>query len=361
MMSSFTAFLEKYKDLVAYDFGTGEVAVLNWAKMNWLDSKKFAIEKAQKELEDVESLMLLNLMISETKSAKHREYFLVPARQKRMNGVNEEKTRQPSQVPDNQIGTREVEVEGEIEEELNTPLPPEGEDEPPCNPKAKRGGSKYTPPARAHEGAFVRFGNPELAAEIWETWTRYKKDQKNFVYKSQESLDAAISKLHRCSGGSIQKMRAVVYDAMANGYTGFFPYKDDMTASVPSGPQELPPIIPFAPPAPDGHTLSVETEAMYVHAAEWFSKKCPAYQGRWLSRKEYEMVQSKDPEFIGQNWRLHCVMSDTRNDYTAHLSESLKALNHLPPWEKEKWQSVYEWLKKDVSDRIFKNGNYEES
>ena len=215
----------------------------------------------------------------------------------------------------------------------------------PTNKKEKLKKNTPLPPSLPDREHFAGFANPDMAMEIWAEWVKYKKEQHRFSYKSEDSMTLGIAKLLTYSGGSIQKARAIIHDAMANGYKGFFEYNDKIAASAIVPPQKIP---------EDTHPLPAEMLARYEATTRWFHDKCSLCTGiRWLSKAEYEKIQNKDEDFIGPMWYVHCK----KDKYLDHVKESTIALNQLPRWEKDKWQSVYEWLKKDVSDRIFPNNN----
>lgn len=253
--------------------------------------------------------------------------------------------------PPNKIGGIPQSLKGEshklysIVQETTTkePLTPEGDDQststpPKAKEKAKRNGAVSFTPARED---FADFGNPDMAMEIMQEWLDYKKEQFGFSYKSQKSYLPLVQKLFMCSGGSIQKARAVVHDAMANGYKGFFQYEEKMVASVKVPDQKLP---------EDTHPLTEEMQKRYESSTKKFYEECHLCAGiRWLSKKEYEKVVTKDSDFIGAMWYTKIP----NNTFNTVVWDSLSELNKLPRWEKEKWKSVYEWLKKDVSDRVF--------
>lgn len=204
--------------------------------------------------------------------------------------------------------------------------------------KAKRNGAVSLPPARED---FAGFANPDMAMEIWAEWVEYKWEQHKEKYKHKKSEQLMIAKLLQYSGGSIQKARAIIHDAMAKIYKGFFPYEDRMAASA---------VVPERKIPEDTYQLPDEMQKRYEAATKWFYEKCHLCAGiRWLSKQEYEKIQNKDSDFIGAMWYAHCVSTE----FGKKVQESLLALNQLPRWDKDKWQSVYEWLKKDVSDRIF--------
>ena len=204
--------------------------------------------------------------------------------------------------------------------------------------KAKRNGAVSLPPARED---FDGFANPDMAMEIWGEWVEYKWEQHKERYKHKKSEQLMVAKLLQYSGGSIQKARAIIHDAMAKIYKGFFPYEDKMAASAIVPDQKLP---------EDTHPLTDEMQKRYESSTKKFYEECHLCAGiRWLSKKEYEKVVTKDSDFIGAMWYTKIP----NNTFNTVVWDSLSELNKLPRWEKEKWKSVYEWLKKDVSDRVF--------
>lgn len=193
-------------------------------------------------------------------------------------------------------------------------------------------------PAREDFDGFV---NPGMAMEIWSEWMEYKLSQHKFAYKGATSMKLGVARLLTFSGGSIQKARAIIHDSMINGYKGFFAYKDEMSAGAITPAQKIP---------EDTHPLTPELQERYEKATEWFQENCHLCAGiRWLSKQEYERVATKDPNFILDGWK-YCIPS---TKFKKTVLDSLLALNQSPKWEKEKWRSVYEWLKKDMHDRIF--------
>lgn len=196
--------------------------------------------------------------------------------------------------------------------------------------------------AAATEADFSKFANPEAALLIWRKWVDYKKIQKGFTYKDDAAQTAGITKLFNCSGGSIQKARAVIDDAMANGYTGFFKYKDEMAASAQ---------VPEPTPIPiDDFPLTEDMQKRYDSTTSWFYKNCPSCTGiRWLSKKEFMSVMNRSEDLIPPMWYTKCP----EDDFNAHVTKSISSLNAAPRWEKEKWPSIFEWLRHDLKIRIF--------
>lgn len=234
------------------------------------------------------------------------------------------------------------------------PQTPEGRDIPSsATPKQKEKAKKNTPqpPSPPTVEDFAGFANPDMAMEIWAEWIEYKKVQHKKTYKLASSERTAIGELLSYSSGSIPKARSIVKRSIANTWSGLFPYdeKTAISSPIPVPDQKIP---------EDNYQLPEEMQARYEASTKWFYEKCHLCAGiRWLSKEEYEKIQNKDSDFIGVMWSVHCKSTEFSNV----IRESLKTLNQLPRWDKEKWLSVYEWLKKDVSDRIFKEGNYEQS
>jgi hypothetical protein len=230
---------------------------------------------------------------------------------------------------------------------IESPLTPTsgGTDDQPANPlnqKARATKKAGAACAGATEADFLKFANPEMALLIWRTWIDYKKMQKGFTYKTEVAQAAAITRLFNCSGGSIQKARAVIDDAMANGYTGFFPYKDEMAFSV-RNPE---PIVM----AVDDFPLDPKYQERYDSTTRWFFKSCPSCTGvRWLSKKEFMSVINKSEDLIPPMWYTKCP----EEDFNSHVTKSISSLNASPRWEKEKWPSIFDWLRHDLKIRIF--------
>lgn len=241
-----------------------------------------------------------------------------------------------------------ISKEGSIGKEKSlTPLTPTsgGADDQPTTTikKAKATKKAGAACAAATEADFSNFANPELALAIWSTWVDYKRQQKGFTYKSDVAQAAAITKLFNCSGGSIQKARAVIGDSMANGYSGFFPYKDEMAASV--RPDQI-----AAPITEDTFHLEPDMLERYASTTKWFYTKCPACTGiRWLSKKEFLSVMERSRDLIPEMWYTKCP----EEDFNGHVTKSITSLNAAPRWEKEKWSSIFEWLRHDLHIRIF--------
>lgn len=207
--------------------------------------------------------------------------------------------------------------------------------------KAKKNGAVSLPPARED---FAGFANPDMAMEIWAEWVEYKKGQFGKAYKIASSERTAIAQLLAYSGGSIPKARAIVSRSIASLWMGLQPYDEKTAVVIGNSP------VPDQKISEDTHQLTEKMQERYESATKWFYDKCHLCAGvRWLSKSEYEKIQNKDSDFIGAMWYAHCVSTE----FGKKVQESLLALNQLPRWDKEKWQSVYEWLKKDVSDRIF--------
>ena len=313
-----------------------------------MNGKSLAI--AEKELRAAESDALMLKMIENSKASAVVDFYTSGLNSVRATRRNLDKKRagfvsQPPLVTDCESDSS-GQIEIQIENERKVLLEKEPKDtQPESLPKKKAKAAKKAGAAcaAATEADFSNFANPELALSIWATWVDYKRQQKNFTYKSDVAQAAAITKLFNCSGGSIQKARAVIEDSMANGYSGFFPYKDEMAASV--RPDQI------AIPIPED-TFHLEPEILerYTSTTRWFYTKCPACTGiRWLSKKEFLSVMQRSQDLIAEMWYTKCP----EEDFNGHVTRSITALNASPRWEKEKWPSIFEWLRHDLSIRIF--------
>lgn len=356
--SSFSSFVFQYKDLIAFDASTGEVAILNWAKLNLKEANAIAIKKAKSDVSEVKSLDLLNAMVAATDSSRLKDIYLTAARAlraKRLSENDEQKNegilRQPLQLVENQEVLSKVNESKIKSNEREKDLEKEslffGGENPDGTPVAKSSKKKNGAVSPA-PGGFDSFINPAMAAEIWDEWLAHKKGRGE-SYKTSISMAHGIAKLRNYSDGSIMKARAIIHDAIGNNYAGFFPFKDSMLASVVMTEATGIPKMPV-----DDHELSPELENRYSLTTSWFFKNCPlCHSMRWLNKREFEAVVNKDTSFIGAMWYAHCVA----DKYTYHVTESLKSLNAAPRWEKEAVATVFDWLKKDVRDRIFGKKN----
>lgn len=66
----------------------------------------------------------------------------------------------------------------------------------------------------------------ELFIEHWEKWKTYKIKEKNFKWKSDISEGVSIKKLFKDSNGNLKLAILMIENAIANGYSGIFPIKN---------------------------------------------------------------------------------------------------------------------------------------
>lgn len=66
----------------------------------------------------------------------------------------------------------------------------------------------------------------------WNAWKRYRKEQHKFEYKSPSSEQAALTKLSNISNHDEQMAIAIIGEAMANGWSGFYQLKNDKAKSA---------------------------------------------------------------------------------------------------------------------------------
>ena len=60
-------------------------------------------------------------------------------------------------------------------------------------------------------------------------------------------------------------------------------------------------------------------------------------------------VMNRSSDLIPLMWYTKCP----EDDFNAHVTQSISSLNAAPRWEKEKWPSIFEWLRHDLKIRIF--------
>jgi len=63
---------------------------------------------------------------------------------------------------------------------------------------------------------------------LFDVWLEYKK-QRGQTYKGQMSIERMKTKLRNLSGGNIETAKAIIDEAMANNWSGFFALKDQPT------------------------------------------------------------------------------------------------------------------------------------
>ena len=61
-------------------------------------------------------------------------------------------------------------------------------------------------------------------------WLEYKK-QRGQTYKGQMSIERMKTKHRNLSGGNIETAKAIIDEAMANNWSGFFALKDQPTTN----------------------------------------------------------------------------------------------------------------------------------
>lgn len=68
----------------------------------------------------------------------------------------------------------------------------------------------------------------------WKEWKEYKKAEHRFSFKSQKTEITAIHKLHNETNGDAEKAVKWIGHAIANGWKGIYPVKDDSDRDRPS-------------------------------------------------------------------------------------------------------------------------------
>lgn len=69
--------------------------------------------------------------------------------------------------------------------------------------------------------------NSENFLKAWDVWKKYKKEQHRFVYRTALSEQAALKKIGNLANDETEAI-AILHEAMANGYKGFFELKNNV-------------------------------------------------------------------------------------------------------------------------------------
>ena len=62
----------------------------------------------------------------------------------------------------------------------------------------------------------------ELFADAWQIWKQYKKEEKNFRFKSSISEQASLLNLQKISNTNEQEAITIIHTSIAQGWTGFY-------------------------------------------------------------------------------------------------------------------------------------------
>lgn len=72
----------------------------------------------------------------------------------------------------------------------------------------------------------------EVFKKYWSLWLEFKKEQFNFTYKSNISIQSALNELVRLSNGQEQIAIKIIEQSMAKGWQGFFQLKNESNATT---------------------------------------------------------------------------------------------------------------------------------
>jgi hypothetical protein len=72
----------------------------------------------------------------------------------------------------------------------------------------------------------------EIFKKYWSLWLEFKKEQFNFTYKSNISIQSALNELVRLSNGQEQIAIKIIEQSMAKGWQGFFQLKNESNATT---------------------------------------------------------------------------------------------------------------------------------
>jgi hypothetical protein len=95
------------------------------------------------------------------------------------------------------------------------------------NTDYSKGNNLNSSPARASEHEGIRWPwETETFWEAWVQWREYKLKEHRFRYKLASSEQAALNELQRLSGDSEATAHAIMQQARANGWKGFYALKN---------------------------------------------------------------------------------------------------------------------------------------
>lgn len=98
----------------------------------------------------------------------------------------------------------------------------------------------------------------EVFKKYWSLWIDFKKEQFNFTYKSNISIQAALNELVRLSNGKEDIALKIIEQSIAKGWQGFFQLKNESNATTNNQSRVAP---------------KVTNEQLYQASAEFFSER----------------------------------------------------------------------------------------
>ena len=72
----------------------------------------------------------------------------------------------------------------------------------------------------------------EVFKKYWQLWIDYKKEQFNFTYKSNISIQATLNELVKLSNGNEQLAIKIIEQSMSKGWQGFFQLKNELNGTT---------------------------------------------------------------------------------------------------------------------------------
>ena len=85
---------------------------------------------------------------------------------------------------------------------------------------------------KVNKGKEIAFPfDSDVFKKYWQLWLDFKKEQFNFTYKSNISIQAALNELVRLSNGKEQTAIKIIEQSIAKGWQGFFQLKNETNAT----------------------------------------------------------------------------------------------------------------------------------
>lgn len=99
---------------------------------------------------------------------------------------------------------------------------------------------------KVNKGKGIAFPfDSELFKKYWSLWLDFKKEQFNFTYKSNISIQAALNELVRLSNGKEDIAVKIIEQSIAKGWQGFFQIKNESNATTNNNSRVAPKITAY--------------------------------------------------------------------------------------------------------------------
>jgi hypothetical protein len=98
----------------------------------------------------------------------------------------------------------------------------------------------------------------EVFKKYWQLWIDYKKEQFNFTYKSNISIQATLNELVKLSNGNEQLAIKIIEQSMSKGWQGFFQLKNELNGTTNNNSRIAP---------------KITAEQLYEAHSKFFSEK----------------------------------------------------------------------------------------